>query len=43
MLRSITDEVMYELRELSGQDYVNQYAKRKDTDDAMAAETAKVA
>lgn len=43
VLRSITDEVMFELRELSGQDYVNQYAKRKDTDDAMAAETAKVA
>jgi 1-acyl-sn-glycerol-3-phosphate acyltransferase len=43
VLRSITDEVMYELRELSGQDYVNQYAKRKDTDDDMAAEVAKVA
>lgn len=43
VLRSIVDEVMYELRELSGQDYVNTYAKRKDTDDAMAAETAKVA
>ena len=43
VLRSITDEVMYELRELSGQEYVNQYAKRKDTDDAMAAEPAKVA
>ncbi len=33
---------MYELRELSGQEYVNQYAKRKDTDDDMAAEVAKV-
>jgi 1-acyl-sn-glycerol-3-phosphate acyltransferase len=43
VLRNITDEVMFELRELSGQEYVNQYAKRKDTDDAMAAETAKVA
>ena len=43
VLRNIADEVMYELRELSGQEYVNQYAKRKDTDDAMAAETAKVA
>lgn len=43
VLRSITDEVMFELRELSGQEYVNQYAKRKDTDDAMAAEPAKVA
>ncbi|MEY2470102.1 MAG: 1-acyl-sn-glycerol-3-phosphate acyltransferase, partial [Actinomycetota bacterium] len=38
VLRNITDEVMFELRELSGQDYVNQYAKRKDTvDDAVAA------
>jgi 1-acyl-sn-glycerol-3-phosphate acyltransferase len=43
VLRNITDEVMYELRELSGQAYVNQYAMRKDTDDAMAAEPAKVA
>jgi 1-acyl-sn-glycerol-3-phosphate acyltransferase len=43
VLRNIADEVMFELRELSGQDYVNQYAKRKDTDDAMAAEPAKVA
>jgi 1-acyl-sn-glycerol-3-phosphate acyltransferase len=43
VLRSITDEVMFELRELSGQDYVNQYAKRKDTDDDLAAEPAKVA
>jgi 1-acyl-sn-glycerol-3-phosphate acyltransferase len=43
VLRSIVDEVMYELCELSGQEYVNHYAKRKDTDDAMAAEPAKVA
>jgi 1-acyl-sn-glycerol-3-phosphate acyltransferase len=43
VLRNITDEVMFELRELSGQEYVNQYAKRKDTDDAFAAEVAKVA
>jgi len=43
VLRSVTDEVMFELRELSGQEYVNQYAKRKDTDDAMSAEVAKVA
>ena len=43
VLRSITDEVMFELRELSGQEYVNQYAKRKDTDDDMSAEPAKVA
>ncbi len=43
VLRSIADEVMFELRELSGQEYVNQYAKRKDTDDDLAAEPAKVA
>jgi len=42
VLRNITDEVMYELRELSGQDYVNQYAKRKDTDDDAAAAPARV-
>jgi 1-acyl-sn-glycerol-3-phosphate acyltransferase len=28
VLRRITDEVMYELRELSGQEYVDRYAKR---------------
>ena len=30
ILRQITDEVMFELRDLSGQEYVNAYAKRKD-------------
>lgn len=35
VLRQITDEVMFELRELSGQEYVDRYAKRKgDVDDA---------
>lgn len=29
VLRQIIDEVMYEIRELSGQDYVNEYATRK--------------
>jgi 1-acyl-sn-glycerol-3-phosphate acyltransferase len=29
VLRQITDEVMFELRRLSGQQYVDQYAKRK--------------
>ena len=42
VLRNITDEVMFELRELSGQDYVNEYAKRKDTDDDIVAAPAKV-
>jgi 1-acyl-sn-glycerol-3-phosphate acyltransferase len=35
-LRAITDEVMYELRELSGQEYVPQYAKRKGAETAEA-------
>jgi 1-acyl-sn-glycerol-3-phosphate acyltransferase len=29
-LRRITDEIMFSLRELSGQAYVNRYAKRRD-------------
>jgi len=29
-LRPITDEIMFRLRELSGQEYVNRYAKRRD-------------
>jgi 1-acyl-sn-glycerol-3-phosphate acyltransferase len=29
VLRQITDEIMFELRELSGQEYVNSYAVRK--------------
>jgi 1-acyl-sn-glycerol-3-phosphate acyltransferase len=37
VLRSITDEIMFELRELSGQEYVNVYASRKgDAADAEA-------
>ncbi|HUQ39299.1 MAG TPA: lysophospholipid acyltransferase family protein [Acidimicrobiales bacterium] len=35
-LRQITDEVMFELRELSGQEYVSHYAKRKDLAEAGA-------
>jgi 1-acyl-sn-glycerol-3-phosphate acyltransferase len=34
VLRQITDEIMFELRELSGQEYVNTYAKRKGHEDA---------
>jgi 1-acyl-sn-glycerol-3-phosphate acyltransferase len=34
VLRQITDEIMFELREQSGQEYVNTYAKRKDHEDA---------
>jgi 1-acyl-sn-glycerol-3-phosphate acyltransferase len=42
VLREITDEVMYRLRELSGQEYVNRYAKRKDAVEGIAAEPAQV-
>jgi 1-acyl-sn-glycerol-3-phosphate acyltransferase len=38
VLRAITDEVMFELREISGQTYVNTYAKRKDVPEAAGAE-----
>ena len=41
-LRQITDEIMFELRELSGQEYVPVYAKRKDAVEAVAAEAAHV-
>jgi 1-acyl-sn-glycerol-3-phosphate acyltransferase len=38
VLRRITDEIMFELRELSGQVYVNEYAPKKNTDTASVAE-----
>jgi 1-acyl-sn-glycerol-3-phosphate acyltransferase len=41
-LRQITDEIMFELRELSGQEYVAVYAKRKDAVEAVAAEPSRV-
>lgn len=34
-LRQITDEIMFELRELFGQEYVNAYAPKKGTDDVV--------
>jgi len=37
-LRDITDEVMYELRELSGQEYVPRYAKRNGNGNGNDAE-----
>ena len=43
VLRQITDEIMFTLRELSGQEYVNRYAKRKDAVEAAPAELAHVA
>ncbi len=38
VLRQITDEVMFEIRELSGQEYVDTYATKKSED--LPAETA---
>jgi len=44
VLRQITDEIMFELRELSGQEYVNAYAKRKDKDpEAVVSEPTRIA
>ena len=34
-LRQVTDEIMFELRELSGQDYVNAYAPKKGVDESV--------
>ena len=42
VLRAITDEVMFELRELSEQTYVNHYAKRRDVPEAAGAEPAEM-
>jgi 1-acyl-sn-glycerol-3-phosphate acyltransferase len=42
ILRQITDEIMFELRELSGQEYVHQYAKRKAEDEALEPERTSV-
>jgi 1-acyl-sn-glycerol-3-phosphate acyltransferase len=42
VLRQVTDEIMFELKELGGQEYVNQYAKRKGTDTGAEAEATKV-
>lgn len=39
VLRAITDELMYEIRELSGQDYVDTYATKKS--ETLPAEMAK--
>ena len=42
VLRQVTDEIMFELRELSGQTYVNQYCKRKSEDAATPTEPARL-
>ena len=41
VLRQIIDEVMFEIRALSGQDYIDSYATRADTD-LVVASTAKL-
>jgi 1-acyl-sn-glycerol-3-phosphate acyltransferase len=42
VLRSITDEIMYELMQLSGQEYVDKYAvsAKREIEDAKAAQAA---
>jgi 1-acyl-sn-glycerol-3-phosphate acyltransferase len=42
ILRQITDEIMYELRTLSAQEYVHQYAKRKSGDEVMEPESTPI-
>jgi 1-acyl-sn-glycerol-3-phosphate acyltransferase len=42
VLRQIIDEVMYEIRELTGQDYVDEYASKK-AEGIPEAEPAQVA
>ena len=42
VLRQVTDEVMFELRALSGQEYVNQYAKKRDPEAIPPAEPTPV-
>ena len=37
-LRQITDEIMFEIRELSGQEYVHRFAKRDAGAEATAVE-----
>jgi len=39
-LRSMTDEVMFEIREMTGQEYVNRYAGKTDEEGADTRETA---
>ncbi|HZX56503.1 MAG TPA: hypothetical protein VFE86_17575, partial [Ilumatobacteraceae bacterium] len=41
VLREITDELMYEIRDLTGQDYMNVYAgKTADTEPTVVAKVA---
>ena len=42
VLRQITDEIMFELQALSGQEYVDHYAKRKDPEAVPPVETTPI-
>jgi 1-acyl-sn-glycerol-3-phosphate acyltransferase len=42
VLRQITDEIMWKLRDLSGQEYVNRYAKRAEAIEGVGAESSAV-
>ena len=43
VLRQITDELMYEIRDLTGQDYRNVYAgKTAETEPTVVAKVAKL-
>ena len=42
VLRQVTDEIMFELRELSGQNYADQYCKRTSEDATVATEPARL-
>jgi 1-acyl-sn-glycerol-3-phosphate acyltransferase len=42
VLRQITDEIMWQLRELSGQEYVNRYAKRGEAIEGVGADSSAV-
>jgi 1-acyl-sn-glycerol-3-phosphate acyltransferase len=40
VLRQITDEIMWQLRELTGQEYVNRYAKRGEAVEGVGADSS---
>jgi 1-acyl-sn-glycerol-3-phosphate acyltransferase len=42
VLRQVTDEIMFELRELSGQAYVDSYAKKRQPEDLPAPEVTPI-
>jgi len=43
VLRQITDEVLFEIRSLSGQEYVDTYANKSRSSEAIPADTARIA